>query len=186
MFGRLFRAKKNRSFIDTIHGDIVAASRQSAFYAEYGVPDTLEGRFELLTLHAALVLRHLAGMPDPGPEMAQDLSNAVFRHFDIALREMGVSDQTVPKRIKTMAAAFLGRSSAYDAALRQGSDQQLAIVLARNIYGRAPVTEAGETPNEPLWRLTRYVRAAVSALEKTGAGDIGKGELIFPDPAHIA
>ena len=185
MFRRLFRSAGNRSFIDKIHGDIVAAARNRVFYQRYGVPDTLEGRFELLILHAGLALRRLAALPAPGPDLAQDLSNAVFRHFDIALREMGVGDLTVPKRIKTMAEAFLGRAQAYDAALRAPNDQALGAALSRNVYGRAPVMAVGDGEGgaTEVWRLARYTRAAAAALENADTKAQLAGAITFPDPA---
>ena len=185
MFGKFFRASRNRAFIDKIHGDIVAAARHPAFYGEYGVPDTLEGRFELLTLHAALVLRRLTRAPAPGPDLAQDVSNAVFRHFDVALREMGVGDITVPKRIKKMAEAFLGRAQAYDAALLQGNDQQLGAALARNVYGRPPVDLAGAAASSAHWRLARYARASEAVLAGAAPDKFGRDGLAFPDPTAI-
>ena len=186
MFRRLFRSAGNRSFIDKIHGDIVAAARNPALYGVYGVPDTLEGRFESLTLHAALVLRRLTRAPEPGPDLAQDLSNAVFRHFDVALREMGVGDVTVPKRIKKMAEAFLGRAQAYDAALLQGNDQQLGAALARNVYGRPAVDVAGAAAGASHWRLARYVRASEALLKGAAPEKLGRDGLSFPDPLAIS
>ena len=186
MFRRLFRSASNRGFIDKIHGDIVAASRNPAFYERFGVPDTLEGRFELLILHAALALRRLAALPAPGPDMAQDLSNAVFRHFDAALREMGVGDLTVPKRIKTMAEAFLGRAQVYDAALRQDNDQQLGAALTRNVYGRPAVAVAGGAAKGDVWSLTRYARASAAGLAAADAKTLLSGAIAFPDPVGFA
>ena len=119
IFG-LFRGTANRRLIDRLHGEIVAAARDPVLFTQYGVADDLDGRFESVALHAALVLRRLNLLPPPGPQIAQDLADAVFQHFDIALREMGVGDISVPKRMKTLAEAFLGRAAAYDRALAAG------------------------------------------------------------------
>ena len=127
----LFRRSPNVAVVERLHAAIVAAARQPALYTDLAVPDTFEGRFESLTLHAGLVLRRLRDAPAPGPEMAQDLVDTVFRHFDRTLREMGVGDTAVPKRMKGIAEAFAGRCAAYDEALRSGD---LARALARNVY----------------------------------------------------
>ena len=158
MLKRLFRASGNRQLIDAIHGGIVAASRQPALFADYGAPDTVEGRFELLTLHAALALRALRQASPPGPAMAQDLADAVFRHLDRALREMGVGDLTVPKRIKAMAGAFVGRCAAYGAALDSSDDMALEAALMRNIHAPGSGDAA---------RLARYTRLAEARLAAT-------------------
>ena len=117
MVFRLFRRSANRDLIDRLRGEIVAAARDPVLFTEYGIEDSLEGRFEVLALHSALVLRHLNRMKPPAPEMAQDLTDSLFRSFDGALREMGIGDTGVPKRMRTIAEAFLGRAGAYDLSL---------------------------------------------------------------------
>ena len=103
------------------------------FYLEHGVADTFEGRFELLILHAGPVLKRLNEAEAPGPDLAQDLVDAIFRHLDAGLREMGVGDLAVPKRIKKLAEAFLGRSAAYDSAIGEGQEAVEA-ALSRNVF----------------------------------------------------
>jgi len=85
IFG-LFRRRSERRLVDRLHGEIVAAVRQPVFYTEFAVPDTLEGRFEILVLHAALVVRRLDGLDAAGAALAQALTDSMFRHLDIALR----------------------------------------------------------------------------------------------------
>ena len=155
MLKTLFRASANRAVIRDLHGRIVAAARQPALYAEYGVPDTLEGRVELVTLHAMLMLRALRGAPGPGPQMAQNVADAVFADFDAALREMGVGDVSIPKRISRLAADFVGRCAAYETALADPGNTALEAALARNIFAPGGGDAA---------RLARYVRAAAGKL----------------------
>ena len=169
IFG-LFRRASNDAVIDRLYLSVVAASRQPALYADLHVPDTFEGRFESLALHAILALRRLQGCEAPGPAMAQHLVDTVFKHFDRTLREMGVGDTTVPKRMKTMAEAFGGRSAAYDAALR-GRRETLVDALARNVY-------AGE---RDAAALTDYVEAATAALAMTPLQAFVDGVPRFPD-----
>jgi cytochrome b pre-mRNA-processing protein 3 len=176
MFSSLFRRSNNRPAVERLHGEIVAAARDPVLYTDYGIADTFEGRFEALTLHASLVLRQLGAMAPPAPDMAQDLADAVFRHFDATLREMGVGDTAVPKRMKTLAEAFLGRSAAYDLALHAGGEATLAAALARNVYG-----DRGDGI-----RLARFVEAARIALAEASFDAFANGPLPFPKPAAIA
>src|SRR5579872_5750434 len=108
----LFRGNANRKLVARLHGDIVAAARDPVLFTDYGIADTVDGRFESLVLHAALVLRRLETLPAPAPEVAQDLADLLFRHFDIALREIGMSDTRVPREMKALAEAFFGRAMA--------------------------------------------------------------------------
>ena len=169
----LFRRSTNASAVDNLYGAIVAAARRPALFDALAVPDTFEGRFECLTLHAALVLRRLRDAPSPGPEMAQQLVDTVFRHFDRTLREMGVSDTRVPRRMKVMAEAFAGRCAAYDDALRSGT---LASALARNVYDGCHDGVA----------LSRYVTDCATGLAAEPLRTLVDGALPLPDPAVYA
>ena len=173
IFG-LFRRAGNDAVIDRLYLSVVAASRQPALYADLRVPDTFEGRFESLALHAILALRRLQSCEVPGPAMAQHLVDTVFKHFDRTLREMGVGDTTVPKRMKTMAEAFAGRSAAYDAALR-GGREALAEALARNVYAGTRDAAA----------LTDYVEAPSAALAMTPLQAFVDGAPRFPEAAFF-
>ncbi len=175
MIFRLFRGNANRKLIGRLHGEIVAAARDPLLFTEYGIEDTLEGRFESVILHAALVLRRLEHLPPPGPDVAQDLADAVFRHFDIALREIGVADTRVPKRMKVMAEAFFGRALAYHEALAQEPLQgplALSQALSRNVYAGCRDAD----------RLARYVVSLDAALAQTMLPQFLEGPIPFPSP----
>lgn len=165
----------NSQLVDRLHAEIVLAARDPALYTDYAIRDNFEGRFEAMTLHASLVLRQLNSMRPPAPELAQDLVNAVFFHFEGMLREMGVGDPAVPKRMKTLAEAFLGRGVAYDHALRVGRPE-LAAALARNVY---------ENRSDGM-RLARFVEAARAALADASFDEFAHGPIPFPKPATIA
>ena len=109
--------------------------RRPAFYLELGVPDTFEGRFDLLTLHVALALRKLRGSGAGGDEVAQHLVDTLFARFEIALRELGVSDIGVPKRMKRLAEAFKGRTASYLSALDAQDEPALTAAIERNVLG---------------------------------------------------
>jgi cytochrome b pre-mRNA-processing protein 3 len=171
-FSRQF--PRNRVLIDRLRGEIVAAARDPVLFTDYGIEDSLEGRFEALALHAALVLRHLNRRKPPAPEMAQDLTDSLFRSFDGALREIGVGDTIVPKRMRAIAEAFLGRATAYDLAL-DGGTPTLAGALARNVYDGHGNAD----------RLARYVEAANQVLAKAPLEAFMAGPVPFPRPSAI-
>lgn len=124
---------------------VTQASRRPVFFGENKAPDTLEGRFEIMALHAALALLRLRADP-AGAELAQKFTDRLFRHFDAGLREAGVGDLTVPKRMRKLASDFYGRLEAYDQAL--ASQAALEAALARNLVPQAPAFAAS---------LARYV-----------------------------
>jgi cytochrome b pre-mRNA-processing protein 3 len=165
-----FRRAANTRLIDRIHGEIMAASRQPRFYLDHGVPDTFEGRFEIFVLHAILTIRRLHQLPDPGPEIAQELTNSVFRHFDVMLRQAGVGDLSVPKRVKVLAEAFLGRAIVYDTAL--GGRDDLALAEAIHKYALQ-----GEGQSE---QLTAHARRLADALAGLSVEAMIAGPLNFP------
>ena len=155
-----------------------AAARRPGLYTRLSVPDTVEGRFEALCLHVILVLRRLNRLPAPAADVAQDLVNAVFVQLDAALRELGVGDMGVGKRMKKLGAAFYGRAAGYDAALDAGDQAALRTVLARNVLGIADDGDAGA--------LAAYVQAADAALATQDLdGLLGAGPS-FPEPEAFA
>jgi cytochrome b pre-mRNA-processing protein 3 len=154
MLFRLFRKNPRREVIETLYERIAAASRAPFLYLDLGIPDTVEGRFEAVTLHMVLILRRLRQLPSPADEVAQDLVDCFFRHLDASLRELAVGDLAVPRRMKTLGEAFNGRSRAYDRALNDRDDEELAATLARNVLGAA----------EPAHGLASYVRQSEARL----------------------
>ena len=152
------RRAARKATIDRLHGKIVAAARRPPLYLLYGVPDTFEGRFDMLVFHAALMLGPLADVPDGGPALAQDITDTIFLHLDRTLREMGVGDMSVPKRMKTLVQAYLGRGTAYEKALQSNSFEMLAQALRRNVYGGDALA--------PAQALAHYASAARAALRQ--------------------
>ena len=166
----LFHRSANARVVYRLFGAVAVAARRPALYTALAVPDTFEGRFECLTLHAALVVLRLRAAPTPGPDVAQHLVDTMFRHLDRTLREMGVGDMAVPKRMKTMAMAFAGRCGAYADALRSGS---LDAALARNVYAGCHDGVA----------LSGYVSDCVTRLADAPLQTFLDGVLPLPDPA---
>jgi cytochrome b pre-mRNA-processing protein 3 len=176
-----FRRAPNQPVIDRLHGEIVAAVRQPAFYRDYGIADTFDGRFELLALLSTVTVRRLMALPAPAPDLAQELTDGIFRHLDSTLREMGVGDLTVPKRIKKFAAALLGRRQAYDAALNDADDGALQAALARNAFAGAQDAAA-----PVVRRLAAYVRAAAAVHADAPLAVFLEGQPPFPPADSIS
>ena len=153
----------------------VAAARQPALFGPGGVPDTLEGRFDLVSLHVALVIARLRHDPDPaGTALAQAVFDAMFADMDINLREMGVSDMVVGKRVKRMWEAFHGRAAAYEVALDSGDDAAMAEALTRNVW-------RGEAPAGAAAALAARARAIRGALAAQPMATLARGEVTFPE-----
>ena len=158
--------------IEAIYGMIVTQARKPLFYRAFGVPDTVNGRFDLLLLHLWLVLRRLKSAEDGAA-----LSQALFDHFcndmDDNLREMGVGDLTVPKRMQAFGEAFYGRTAAYDLALTEDREA-LAQALCKNILNGENIEKAH--------LLAAYVDTAMAALESLDEATLVRGSGKFPVP----
>jgi len=176
---RWFRRNPQRDTIARLYGAIVAQARAPAFYADYGVADTVTGRFELIVLHLALVVARLRREPEPVRGLGQGVFDLFCRDMDHNFREMGVGDLAVPKHMQRVAAAFYGRAAAYDDALEADGEERLAGVLARNVFSAAGEIQPAAD------RLARYVRAARAELDREEGEQLGGGSLSFPDPAFI-
>jgi cytochrome b pre-mRNA-processing protein 3 len=161
-----------RGTIEAIYGMIVTQAREPLFYRDLGVPDTVNGRFDLLLLHLWLVLRRLNPVP-----AGTGLSQALFDHFcedmDDNLREMGVGDLAVPKRMQAFGEAFYGRTAAYDMALTEGHEA-FAQALCKNILNGEKIEKARE--------LAAYAEAAMAALAGSSEAILLGGAWKFPSP----
>jgi cytochrome b pre-mRNA-processing protein 3 len=180
IFARLRARRASRAVIEQILGEIVAAARRPALYSALQAPDRIDGRFELLALHAGLVLRRLKSLGGLADAMAQELVNSLFLHFDDTLREMGHSDIGVSKRLKAMGRAFYGRNAAYAQALDQGSPGPLAAALARNVYG------VGLDGAPGAGALACYVASLDAALATIPMEEFATGRFRFPSGSITA
>src|ERR1700688_4574716 len=164
----------SRGTIEGIYGMIVTQAREPSFYRDLGVPDTVNGRFDLLVLHLWMVLHRLKSI-----EGGTELSQALFDHFcddmDANLREMGVGDLTVPKRMQAFGEAFYGRAAAYDLASAAGAEP-LAQALCKNILNGKEIENAR--------RLGFYVETAVAHLAGLDEAALQSGSWRFPSPAR--
>ncbi|WP_315720498.1 MULTISPECIES: ubiquinol-cytochrome C chaperone family protein [unclassified Bradyrhizobium] len=161
-----------RGTIEPIYGTIVAQTREPLFYRHLNVPDTVEGRFDLLILHLWLVLRRLRGV---GADLSQALFDRFCADMDDNLREMGVGDLTVPKRMQKFGEAFYGRTAAYDLAWSE-SEARLAEALQKNILN-------GEHPDSAA-ELAAYAGRAAAHLATLDDNKLLGATWSFPRPVQ--
>jgi cytochrome b pre-mRNA-processing protein 3 len=178
MILRRFRPRSRDRSIGDLYGAIVAQARRPAFYRGYGVPDTVPGRFDLIVLHLVLVLERL-GRGAAGRNIGQQLFDVFCRDLDGNLREMGVGDLAVPKRMRQFGEAFYGRQAAYRAALDAAGDEALEKALQRNIF-------AGTGAGYGAARLACYARAALRQFATQEDAALLRGDVVFPEPESIA
>lgn len=177
LFG-LFRRKPHERQGFQLYSAAVQAARHPAFFEEMGVPDTLDGRFDLIGLEVALLIRRLHQDSDPrGPALAQAVFDAMFADMDFNLREMGVGDMSIARRVKNMWEAFHGRAQAYEAPLAAGDRAALAEALARNVW------RAALPPDAPaVRRLAAHAFATDAALATQPLETLLRGDALFPEP----
>lgn len=170
MFGLFGKRKEERlAPVNALFAQIAEASRRPGLYLACGIPDTFEGRFESLALHAFLVLRRLRELPAPAADLAQDLVDASFAYLELGFRNGGISDIAVPKRMKKIAQSFYGRIQAYETALADAGPEALVEALRRNA-----------SPGDAAAVLAAYVERAKDHLASRDLDAIlSEGEL-FP------
>lgn len=174
MFKHLFgtAARANRAIASSIYEQIVAAARQPDYYSAMGVPDTPLGRFEMLSLHMFLYLHRVRGEAGASAGLAQEVTDMFFQDVDHSLRELGIGDIGVPKRMKKLAKMFYGRVASYGDALDAGDREALAAALARNV---CPEVENWQGAPELAARVEK-LRDQLNSQEISG---ILKGRIDF-------
>jgi cytochrome b pre-mRNA-processing protein 3 len=161
------KPKPEDEFVAAVYARTADRARAPFLFEKCGIPDTLDGRFDALALQAALAIERLRREPD-GQVLAQAFFDAMFRHLDLTLREIGVQDLGVGRRIKIMAEGFHGRALALREALA-GSAADLEEVLRRNAYGGRPGPDA-----QAVLELAAYVRDEAGRLARTAREDLIK------------
>ncbi len=176
---------------DALYALAVARARAPVFYRDLGVPDTLEGRFEMISLHVYMLLRRLKqgadGSRAGGGAIGQALFDLMFADMDRNLREMGAGDLGVGRRVKAMAQAFYGRIQAYDDGLAAGAEI-LAQAVARNVYGGPDGGDAVPVSVDQGARaLAVYLAASVAVLDAVSDDVLGQGVAAFaPLPEAVS
>ncbi|GGA51119.1 ubiquinol-cytochrome C chaperone family protein [Pelagibacterium lentulum] len=170
-----FRKNRLSAPVYAVYNAIVAQSRHEIFYAQWSVPDTLTGRFDMISLHMAMVFRRLRQDDKATKEFAQALFDCFFFDMDRSLREMGVGDLSVGKRIEKMGSLFYGMLANLNAALDSGDANELESVISRNILD-------GKT-SETSQQFAAYINRLEDQLRSQPASSIVAGELTFGAPA---
>jgi cytochrome b pre-mRNA-processing protein 3 len=153
---------------EELYGSVVTAARQPAFYRDNGVPDTPEGRFELIALHLFLALDGIRQKDVAATELSQRTIETFVTDMDDCMREMGVGDMAVGKRVKRAAAAFYERAGAYRRGLAAAGGSDLEASLSGYVFG----TDAGGPQRNEAAALAGYVRAAAEALTHASFNDL--------------
>jgi cytochrome b pre-mRNA-processing protein 3 len=176
IFGLFKKKNNNRAIVDRQYATLTAAARTPGFYLDLGVPDTVMGRFEMLSAIMILYFRRTKSSGVSGQEIAQEIVDAFFQDIDHSIRELGIGDQGVPKRMKKFAGMFYGRLESYAAALDASDRPALAAALRRNIYpqvdDKAPDMEG----------LAGWMMEASAALAAQSEETIATGSLTLPLP----
>jgi cytochrome b pre-mRNA-processing protein 3 len=173
-----FRRSTQGASIDALYGMIVAQARNVEFYRGYGVPDTIEGRLDMIMLHLVLVLRQLTRVHGSLPPAGQQLFDRFCADMDDNFREMGVGDFGVPKRMQKVGEAFYGRAKVYESALLDADPAVLESAVARNVFGKVEIHLGAR-------RLAAYMREAAVRLAAHDADALVSAKFKFPDPAAI-
>lgn len=174
----IFRRSPPKGEAKDVYRLVLGRSREPVFYRDLGVPDTVDGRFEMVALYAFLVLRRLKGEAEAA-EFGQELFDVMFDDMDWSLREMGAGDMGVGKRVKAMVQAFYGRVAAYDKGMAGEGEiagEGLRDALVRNLYRTAqPAPETVARMAEHIWVEARHL-ASIDTGRITSA-DFAFGDL---------
>lgn len=174
MFERIQSGRRRDEAAHALYVAVVAQARRPEFYRQGGVADSLDGRFDMVVLHAFLVLRRLGAVGASAKPLSQAVFDLMFADMDANLRELGAPDVGIGRRVKAMAKAFYGRVAAYDEAI--GDADRLSQALLRNLYrGRAVSAET-------LAGVVRYVQAQASLLDQQEAAELLSGRVRFGEP----
>jgi len=160
----------------SLYDQIVAAARREVFYNALEVPDTIDGRFDILCIHAFIVMRRLKQLATAeSSKISQALFDVMFKDMEGILRQIGISDLKIGKEVKKMAKAFLGRVDAYDTSL-DTEETDIAEAIHRNVY-------RGNGKTIAIRALADYMQTASIQLATQPESQILAGKVTFPDAA---
>ena len=169
-----FNARRQRNDAAAkLYGDLVAHARSPEFYLSFGVPDSELGRFEMICLHSYLLFRRLGRTDNAGKDLSQSVHDLMFADLDQTLREQGIGDMGIGKRVKELARNLYGRIEAYEAGAAGGT-VELADALRRNLYASTAASD------EQVMTMIGYIRGAVEKLDAQLTSDIMAGRVVFP------
>lgn len=181
MFGKIINSlfKRNNPIPLQLYGAVVAQSRNPEFYTDFKFEDSVMGRFDLLTLHMFLLSRRLVREDDAKSlSLNQEVFDIYTNDTDSALREIGIGDQTVPKRKKKMIRGFYGQVEDFANLLDDGNSTQLGkAVKTRFFEGKEPKKVSAKT----IKSLAKYISECGPFLDEQSSDDLYAGKLSWPD-----
>lgn len=163
---------QKQTISEACYYDVLDASRRPVFYLHFAVPDTFDGRFDMLCAMMSVMMARLKQGDASDHDFSQDLFDAMFRDVDLTLREMGAGDIGVGKRVKKMSEAFMGRLSHYDKGFQSEDAALLAPVIARNVFRREDEEESDQA-------LAEYLLGLYQRLLKVSGADIRTGKAML-------
>ena len=169
------KARSNAAIVDDLFSGIAAAARHPTLYTVHGVADSVMGRYEMMALHTWLFQDRARGGSPALEAMAQDVVDMLFREIDSTLREIGIGDTTVPKRMKKLARMVYGRWEAYGTALATGDRPAFAEAIRRNVY-----SEGGDSLGADS--LADYALRSNEALRAQDEAAFLAGRIHFAEP----
>jgi cytochrome b pre-mRNA-processing protein 3 len=176
IFGLFRKKNNNQAIVERQYSTLTSAARRPEFYETMNVPDTVMGRFEMLSLVMILFFRRTRASGTSGQEIAQEIVDAFFQDIDYSIRELGIGDNSVPKRMKKLAGMFYGRLESYSAAMDAGDRPALAAALRRNIYpGQSEVVPSMDA-------LAEWMMSAELSLADLSEAQIATGSATLPIP----
>ncbi len=170
---KFFRRRPHEDAAVRLYTAVISQARRPEFYRDLAVADSVDGRFEMVALHAFFIMRRLRDQGAAERALSQAVFDIMFDDMDQNLRELGTGDLGVGKRVKSMAQAFYGRIAAYDAGLAQADDMALIAALRRNVYRQASVEDG------VVAGLAAYVRRQVAALDRQPCTELRAGHVTF-------
>lgn len=170
----LFRKTKFSEPVYAVYNAIVAQSRRPVFYADWGVADTMTGRFDMISLHAALVFRRLRSSEKLTRDFSQNIFDCFFKDMDRSLREMGVGDLSVAKRIEKMGSLFYGLLTNLSSALESREREEVIGFISRNFHDGAIHPQAD--------KFADYILLCDDLLAAQSISDIMAGKVTFGEP----
>ena len=177
MFERLKKRNQQRDIALKLYNNLVVCARSPEFYIHYGVPDSELGRFEMICLHAYLLFKRLGNTDESGKHLSQLVHDLMFADLDRTLREKGIGDMGIGKRIKTLARNLYGRVDAYDTAFEQGNEA-LSMALNRNLYATNAATD------NQIAAMIKYITESLLQLNAQSSSDIMQGKILFPKASY--
>ncbi len=198
MFSALFKQKdseqnEKRKIAHGLYGCALLNIRDEVFYREYGVPDTLDGRFDLLLVHIFIILNQMMDEPDY-KELSQELFDATFKDMDQTLREMGIGDMGVPKHMRRMMQAFNGRMHSYQYAIDPSKLDDVEIeglvktsledALRRNLYGT--VFESDDWDDAVIPKMAQFIKQNIEHNDPENLKNLRLGKAVFNNEVSAA